>query len=350
MCEHHLLQVTSARQALDVVLEGYLRLPIAKALDLSTVKGFDAAVARLATTLRAATAKTEDQAFRAAIAALDVDWGRSSAEQRASLIRQAMREAGAVLRAGVPTVEAKLGTAARDVLRATRQGVRARGLTVSADFNALDRRMIDYLRSSETAFVRDAYGRRLQSLSERARAVVADGLEQGLGRSDLAAALEQAAGKALRAPSRFYWETIAGSFTGRGRSYGQLSALAEAGIERYRIEAVLDEHTTPTCRFLHGRVFAVQSALASFRAAEEHPEDLKDISPWVRERRDPETGRRLLYVGRGDEHIPLADELRSGLGRRDDVGEFRALADPAANGLMFPPFHGLCRTVLNAAV
>jgi len=344
MCEQHLMQVSQARECLDTVLQGYLRLPVTKALDLSTAKGFDAAVARLAGTLRNATAKTEDQALRAAIVALDVDWPRTSAAQRAALIRTAMGDAGSLLRAGVPAVEAKLGGAAREVLRATRQGARAQGLTVSADFNALDRRMLDYLRLSETAFVRDEYGRRLRDLSERARAVVADGLEQGLARSDIASALEQAAGTAIKAPSRFYWETIAGSFTGRGRAYGQLSSFAEAGIERYRIEAVLDENTTPTCRFLHGRVITVQSALASFRDAEDRPEDLKEISPWVRERLDAENGRRLLYVNRGGERVTLAEELRSGLGRRDDVGEFRTLADPAANGTMFPPFHGLCRS------
>lgn len=344
MCEQHLMRVSQARECLDTVLEGYLRLPVTKAFDLSTPKGFDAAVARLAATLRSATAKTEGQALRAAIAALDVDWPRTSAAQRAALIRTAMGDAGSLLRAGVPAVEAKLGGAAREVLRATRQGARAQGLTVSADFNALDRRMLDYLRTSETGFVRDEYGRRLRSLSERARAVVADGIEQGLGRSDIAAALEQAAGRALKNPSRFYWETIAGSFTGRGRSYGQLSSFAEAGIERYRIEAVLDENTTPTCRFLHGRVFTVQSGLTSFRDAEDRPDDLKQIAPWVRERIDPGTGRRLLYVQRGSEHVSLAEELRSGLGRRDDAGEFRSLRDPAALRIISPPFHGLCRS------
>jgi len=349
MCEQHLTQVAEARAALDVVLGGYLHLPIAKALDLSNAKGFAQAVARLAAKLRASTAKTENEAFRQAVAALDVDWARTSREQRAGLIRQAMQQAGAALQAGLGPVQADLGPAAREVLRAARQGARAQGLTVSADFNALDRRMIDYLRTSETAFVRDAYGRRLQSLSARARNVVADGLEQGLGRSDIAAALEQAAAGALKGPSRFYWETIAGSFTGRGRSYGQLSAFTEAGITRYRIEAVLDEQTTPTCRFLHGREFTVQSALASFRAAEERPEDLKEISPWVRERIDAETGRRLLYVKRGGERVTIAEELRSGVGRRDDGGEFRTRADPAASGTLFPPYHGLCRSMCRAA-
>jgi hypothetical protein len=347
MCDE-LDGVLQARASLDVVLESYLRLPLEKARDLATPRGFDQAVARLAAELRGTTAKTETDAFRHAIAALDVDWARTTRDQRAALIRRAMEQAGATLQRTIPAVEARLGSAARQVLRAVRSGARASGLTVAADFNALDRRMIDYLRTSETGFVRDSYGRRVRELSERTRAVVADGLERGLGRADIAGALEQAASSALRRPSSFYWETVAGAFTARGRSYGQLSSFAEAGIERYRLEAVLDEHTTPTCRFLHGREFTVRSALASFRAAEERPDDLKDISPWVRERIDSEWGRRVLYVRRGEERIALADELRSGVGRRDDVGEFRARGDLAANGVLFPPFHGLCRTTLIA--
>jgi SPP1 gp7 family putative phage head morphogenesis protein len=348
MCDR-LVHLHAARSAADALLESYLCLPVRKAIDTATPAGFDRAVARLSAELRTASAPTEDQAFRRAVAALDVDWGRTTREQRSALVRRAVQEAGAVLQAGVGPVEAKLAPAARQVLRATRDGARRSGLTVSADFNALDRRMLDYLRTSETGSVRDAFGRRAQALSERARAVVASGLEQGLGRAEIASALERAATDTLKQPSRFYWETVAGAFTGRARSYGQLSSFAEAGITRYRIEAVLDEHTTPTCRFLHGREFTIASALASFREAEERPEDLKVIHPWVRERLDAETGRRQLYVRRGEERVPLAEELRSGLGRRDDVGEFRGLGDPAVLGVIAPPFHGLCRSTLVSA-
>ena len=72
MCDE-LDGVLQARASLDVVLESYLRLPQAKALDLATPRGFDQAVARLAAELRGTTAKTETDAVRQAIAALDVD-------------------------------------------------------------------------------------------------------------------------------------------------------------------------------------------------------------------------------------------------------------------------------------
>ncbi len=147
----------------------------------------------------------------------------------------------------------------------------------------------------------------------------------------------------------FYWEVVASAFVGQGRSFAQVSSYAEAGVQRYRIEAVLDERTTHICRFLHGKTFAVADALRKFEQVErlEQPEDIKRLLPWVRERLD---GERLTLHGAG---VPVADVARSALGRRDDVGEFRPyVAEERLGdaGLGFPPFHGLCRSSTLAAV
>nr|WP_228557107.1 hypothetical protein [Myxococcus sp. AB025B] len=87
----------------------------------------------------------------------------------------------------------------------------------------------------------------------------------------------------------------------QGRSFAQMSSYAKAGIRRYRIKAVLDEATTQVCRFLHGRTFVVADALQRFEHLDslEHPEDVKQELPWVRERLDADTGRTHLYVNRG---------------------------------------------------
>jgi hypothetical protein len=133
----------------------------------------------------------------------------------------------------------------------------------------------------------------------------------------------------------------------RGRSYAQLSAYAEAGIAGYRIVAVLDEVTTQTCRFLDGKTFAVSQGLDLFDRVEAAPDQLPELNPWIREQRDPDTGRRSLYVARGDTRVPLADIERSGVGTRDDRGEFaRGLGERELGdlGIGFPPYHGLCRS------
>ncbi len=50
-------------------------------------------------------------------------------------------------------------------------------------------------------------------------------------------------------------------FKRKPRTFAQMSSYANAGIRQYRIEEVLDEHMTPTCRSLHGKVLSVGDAL-----------------------------------------------------------------------------------------
>lgn len=206
--------------------------------------------------------------------------------------------------------------------------------------------------------MRDEYGRRLDAFGEQARAIVAAGLEQGLGRDDIAADLERAARAAL--VELFYWEVVASSFISQGRSFAQMSSYAEAGIQRYRIEAVVDEQTTNICRFLHGKTSSIADALRRDRIEQlEDPEAIgsrgraQQVMPWVREAQNRETGRTRLYVDAVAGRFDLAEITRPALGARDDRGDFRPLAsDGALNevGIGFPPYHGLCRSTTLAVV
>jgi SPP1 gp7 family putative phage head morphogenesis protein len=340
--------VMAARAAADELLGRYLRIRVAKAMDLGTPHGFDQAVARLAGELRRHTAAADGAAVLAAISVLDVDWRRTTPAQRRELIAQAMAAAGRRTAVVPAQLEAVFGPAADAVVRAGRAGTRRdQHLAIRAELNAFDARVIQHLRTSQTHFVRDEYGRRHEAFSERARQIVADGLAAGLGRDDLAQDLKAAATGILAGRAAAYWDVVAGVFMARGRSYAQLSAYAEAGIARYRIVAVLDEVTTPTCRFLDGKTFAVSDGLDRFDQVEAAPDQLPELTPWIREQRDPPTGRRSLYVARGDARIPVAEIERSGVGTRDDRGEFsgalgeRALGDL---GIGFPPYHALCRS------
>jgi hypothetical protein len=340
--------VSRARAAADELLGRYLQITLAKAMNLGTPYGFDQAVARLAGELRRHTAAADGTAVRAAIAVLDVDWHQTTAEQRRGLIAQALAAAGRRT-AAVPTqLEAVFGPAADAVVRAGRAGARRdQRLAIRAELNAFDARVVQHLRTSQTNFVRDEYGRRHDAFSARARQTVADGLAAGLGRDDLARDLEAAATGILEGRASAYWDVVAGAFVGRGRSYAQLSAYAEAGLVRYRIVAVLDEVTTPTCRFLDGKTFAVSEGLDLFDRVEAAPDQLAELNPWIREQRDPDTGRRSLYVTRGDTRVPVADIERSGVGTRDVRGEFaRGLGERELGdlGIGFPPYHCLCRT------
>jgi hypothetical protein len=108
--------------------------------------------------------------------------------------------------------------------------------------------------------------------------------------------------------------------------------------------------TTPMCRFLDGKTFAVRPTLARFERLEraDSPEAILALRPWLREGPDPEGGGSRLYVRRGDERITVARVVRSGAGARDDRGAFAG--DPGERvlsgfGLDLPPFHAHCRSI-----
>jgi SPP1 gp7 family putative phage head morphogenesis protein len=350
------LLVSRAREAADDVIERLLRIPVRKAMDLSTPRGFDRAVASLATRLRRATAESDGDAVRAAVEVLDVDWKATTAAQRRSLVSQAMEAAGRRTPEIVQAASAQFGEAADEVVSATRDHTRsAHRLGIAADFNAVDRRITRHLVSSQANFVRDEYGRRLDDLGAEARRIVAEGIEAGLGRDEIATDLARAAENTLVTRPAFYWEVVAGAFVANGRSLAQISAYAEAGIQRYLIEAVLDERTTEICRYLHGKEFEVGDALRRFERIEQmqSPEEIKNEAPWVREALDPDTGEKFLYVDRNGSRTRIADVARSAVGTSDDPGEFRRGRNSAELmdvGVGFPPYHGLCRSTTVPAI
>jgi SPP1 gp7 family putative phage head morphogenesis protein len=348
--------IARARELADELLTPLFPSPLAKALDLGSARGFDRAVALLAARLRRAAGSSDAEAVRGALEVLDVDWRATTAAQRRRLINDALvaaRRATAV----VPTrIETPLGDAAEEVVRATRShSRRTQRLAIAAEMSALDRRVTDHIVSSQGNFVRDELGRRVDGFGEAARRVVAEAVQQGLGRKDVAERLERAASAALIERSPFYWETVASSFIARGRSFAQMSSYAEARVERYRILAILDESTTVQCRYLHGKVFSVARALEHFERVEalDDPEAIKDTMPWLRLGRDPDSQREVLFVKVRGKRRPLAEVTRSAVGTRDDPGEFRSLATDerlGELGIGFPPYHGLCRTTTLAEI
>jgi len=339
-----------AREVADDLLERYYGLRIEKALDLHTRGGFDLAVAQLSAELRRHSSAAEAEALRIALRVLDVDWHRTTAGQRRDLVARSMADAGRATAAVPGQVQAVFGRQADRILAATRRDAREhQHLAISANFNAFDRRIIHHAANSQTLFVTDEYGRRQEEAGRRARDIVARGLEHGLGNDDISRDLQQELEAVLTGRGGSYWDIVASAFTANSRSYGQMSSYAEAGIQRYQISAVLDEATTAICRFMDGKVFSVANALARFEHVERlaAPNDIKAAVPWVREGMDKTSGRRRLYVARGEDEVLVAEVVRSGVGQRDDRGEYasaRSEHELSALGVTAPPFHGRCRS------
>jgi SPP1 gp7 family putative phage head morphogenesis protein len=336
--------VARAVDAADVLLARGFGVRLERAAGIATPRGFERAVARLAGLLRDRIRPETGAASRAAARELEVDWRELAPRARRRAVERAAA-AAAEITARIPArLRATLGRAAVDLVREVREAARTRqGLAIGVDFNAVDRRVIEHVVRTQTNFVRDEFGRRSERMSETAREVVARGLERGLGREEIAAELAEVARTVIEGKSPFYWEVVAGAFMATGRSYAQISSYAEAGLERYRIVAVMDAHTTPLCRFLNGRTFSVSRALDRFDAIDrlEDPEEIKTALPWGREVRDPESGEMHIYVNQGGRRAILASYSPG------DVTSIRARAsDDVIEGVWgFPPYHGLCRSV-----
>jgi len=323
--------VSAACRCADFILGTYLDVPIEKATRLGTPEEFNLAVARLAAILRQHVDGFERGAIQAALATLDVDWAQTTSRQRAQLVAEAVHAADGGLFGAADSIRPPLEYAAKEVLGSTRHDVlRLQGLDIGTEFTALDERMMRFMTRSQTLYVRAEYGRRVEGLAESVRASVAEGMQLGLGRDDIAAALADVVGAELTGGT-FYLEVVAGAFVGRGRSYGQISSYSDAGIKNYRVEAVLDERTSEICRLLHGRVFSVAEALKKFAEGEElnDPEALKHLNPW------PRHDGHGLYLMEGKKRVNLTR-------RAGDIPHTDGAL--AAMGLGFPPYHGLCRT------
>jgi SPP1 gp7 family putative phage head morphogenesis protein len=332
----------------DAVLARSFGVRLEKAA-LTTPRGFERTVARLAGLLRGRAAPAEEAAAKAMKGALTVDWRELAPRARDRAVAragEAARKAGASLPA---RVRAALEHAAVGVVGEVRRESRLRqGLAIAVDFNAVDRRVVDHITRTQTNFVTDGFRRRIDGASQRARAIVADGVERGLGTEEIGRSLFDALDAQITGRSPFYWEVVASSFVGTGRTYGQISAFAEAGLETYVWVSVRDAHTTPYCRFMDGRTFSVRTALDQFDALDrlETPEAIKDARPWAREATDRETGRSSLYVDKGGQRIILAQAEAPASGSPMAYRARVSDAEMESLGLSTPPAHALCRSTL----
>ncbi len=319
---------------------------IEKALDPLDPTDFLALSHRLARALSGVTHEEEAHALRRALRALDVDWASLSALQRYQVVAAARAAVESAPARVLPQLDDVFGGEVDKLVQAARVQTKRRfGLEVGSRLGEFDQRASEFLRRSQGHFIRDEYGRRAEALSGRARDIVAEGLEAGLGRADLAQDLATKLGESAVSRSRDYWDLIAGVFVGRARSYAQVSAYRDAGIERYVITAVLDEATSIGCRFLDGKVLTVSGAIEQFDRVERlaDPEGIKDEQPFVRE--GESGGTRFLFVERAGRRTRLAHVVESGVGTADARGQFSHVhEDLAAAGIGPPPYHGHCRT------
>lgn len=351
----------SCGEITEDLIEKAFRVNISKALNPLDPDDYLLISARLSRSLYGIAKPEQGKALRRAINALDVDWPNLSDPARQRVIEAARDSVAAIPKRIIPPITRELEVRGSRIVRGARKGTREQvsatiGARIGVDMALRDERIISYLSRSQGLFVTDSYVNRSEFFSAKARNIVAEGLEQGLGRDDISKMLRREIRDQLGPRrSRHYFNVISGVFTNRSRTYGQLISYQEAGIRRWIFDAVLDERTTPQCALLHGKSWTVSSSLDRINQMERSndPQAVKDLMPWIRKGKNPDGSEFLFTQNREGVRRHIADIVRNRQGNRDDLGEYRnvvsnqVLADMGANT---PPLHPLCRSTIIADV
>ncbi len=338
--------------SVEVVLATAYRVNVAKALDPTRKDDFVTIVRRLTDAIRVVAEPERARALRTALNVLDVDWKTMTPEARSVVVEAARQAIGASTERIMPVITEQFRIVGGRTMRDARAGaVRRFGLQIQTSLTQRDLDAEAHVRNVGAFFVRDEFGVRRDEFAVQARDVVARGLEQGLGRDAIARELQTTLGGSL-ARTRAYWQVVANQFVNMSRTSSLLNAYSDAGIARYKFEAVLDEATTEVCRFYHDQEFSTAEGQAAMQrtiaAAATDPESVYNTNPWLRVGRDAE-GNREIYINRGEERISVARIETSGVGVADAIGTFSNAMTPSAlasNGVPWPPLHGNCRSTI----
>jgi SPP1 gp7 family putative phage head morphogenesis protein len=314
-------------------------------------KGYDALVLELLQAMKVEAGPKLKLGMKKVLDSLDQNWPAMSKAQQSAAINVAAKKYLGLGDAVAPSVEQVFKQSGPAMALAVKKAASAKyNLKVIPALDLPDEAAISFLASSQANYVRNAFGARQDKFSGTVRGIVAQGIREGMGRDEIAERIQADAGAAELARTDSYWRMIASTFTSRARSWSTLRSFDEAGLTAYQFDAVLDEVTSEVCRFMHGRVFPVAPALQRMQAVEQapDPEDVADIQPWPRMKRDAD-GNAALVFRQGGKDQKLADVHTPATGTKDAVGTYSpAMSNRQmqAKGMAQPPLHGHCRSLL----
>lgn len=335
---------------LDFFLEDVLRLQIKKALNPNDPQDFIKIVAALTKATKGLAQAAEAKALKQALEALDVDWKSMKADAKAKVVaaaKQALNPTAVVL----PKIKEHFEANAIALGKTTKgETVKQFGFSVDVDLTKVEQETLWHVALSHANYVTDEYGKRSDAFGLKAKEIIARGLENGMGRKELAATLKEQLSAQQFNRSEAYWSVVAGAFANRARVYTNLSTYEEAGVETFEIDAVLDERTSDICRLMHGKRFTVSAAKSTFSAGDKGDQDVKVSQPWMSIGRDDEGGQYIYYRNKDGDRKRVANIAESGMGKVGERGTFANEMSARAMGkagLTTPPFHGNCRTTVN---
>jgi uncharacterized protein with gpF-like domain len=170
-----------------------------------------------------------------------------------------------------------------------------------------------------------------EQVRETFRDGIVAGLEEGLGRKDIARRVRDLLTGTKDVPGKIeLYDRVVSSSISRARNWGGAFTLEEAGIETYTWRAVGDDRSCVRCMSFDGQTFSTAPAMETVREAlGSKPSAIERLSPWPTE----DTERGGFYIETG--------------GRRQYVQD----KDPEwlqDHGMGLPPLHGGCRCVILA--
>ncbi len=279
---------------------------------------------------------------------LDVNWPALTTTQ----INETFSKARGFL-AGISTEKlmpmwtAKVSVTIQRVGRSTRAAIREAHLPrIGTVLSSPEVEAIDRIAIQQGWFLRNKQGRISNALTARGRKIVESGLADGLGRNEIGRMLTKELPGLANQYGKNYASTVASNAVSRARSYSEIAAYQSAGIEYLEIAAQLDERTTICCRFMDGQIINVKKvgALLDRAASVTDPADIYRTTPFIGTKRGKD-GKTYLQTRTG---AKLAEVTRSGMGRADDRGQFKAFVGGSkftSKGIGAPPFHHRCRSL-----
>lgn len=293
----------------------------------------------------------EQQAMRTAASELDRDWGNLTTSQRKGVFRAASNALRDVGKKVGPNVGRVIGEQSAKIIGGTKDSASQEyQWNISPRLSGLDVRVVDHAAFSAANYITDQYGNRAEEFEQRARNIVAAGLEKGYGAADIAEDLSADLIDAELGRSESYFRMVASVHVTRARTFGLLSSFTDAGISSYSWLTVDDEAVCDICDFMEGREFQTEDALDTWGevAGSDDPTDVEDLQPWIQSTRD-EHGDRVLFASVNGTKHGLARVDRSAEGQKGVSGKFsQAASDAKLQGLGIdsPPVHGNCRCTL----
>jgi hypothetical protein len=218
--------------------------------------------------------------------------------------------------------------------------IEAKGFDVEMDFNLKDTKAIKNLGSMGSKQMPMTFMKLSAVAANTMKNQLIAGLDEGLNYKVVVADVIKALPEKVSKVQKNYLEVTAQNVLARARSYGQLATYQDAGIKYIKASSVLDERTTPFCRFIDGQILSVEPMFQYYNQAVAQDADPREAFPWVKEKTDKTSGvSSFSFQDSNGKNQTFAT------GTDGNYSYKKGWNSEKIQGFgVFPPYHARCRT------